>query len=448
MLSGATDTGGLVINGEWVVATVPGENSFTFEHTSAATSTATGGGASVAYIYEISPGRGASVAEGGYGDGDYGDDAYGTPRVDTTEVQPATVWVTDTFGQYINTVRDDHGTIYDWQLNVSNRLTAVANAPTASALVTTNEGFLLALGAGGNERKVQWCDQADNTLWTPAATNQAGSRLIETNGSLMCGIRVSGATLILTSRDAQLARYTADVNVFAFNQLADGCGAISRNAVAAIGDVAIWMGNGQFWIYNGFVQPMRCEVEDFIFSNMNRTQSAKVHCVVNSEFSEIIWWFVSDASTDIDKYVKYNINDNVWDIGTVSRTAAVDRGVFEYPIYIDGSGNILEHEVGWNYDSETPPFAEGGPLEIGNGDRFSRALRIIPDEKTSGDVTMTFKTRLYPNGTETSYGPYSAGTPTDVRFQARSFRIRYDTNVLGDWRVGSPRIEIIAGDKR
>lgn len=447
VIAGATAVGGITVNGTWTVATVPNANSFTFEFTSQASGTATGGGASVTYVYEISPGTADSVATGGYGDGIYGDLSYGTPREDSTQIQDASVWSIDNFGQYINAIRDDHGTAYAWTLTAATRAAAISNAPTGTALVTTAEGFLFILGAGGNDRKVQWCDQADNTVWTPSATNQAGSYTLETAGRLMCGARVGGGTLILTNTDAWIARYTSNVSVYNFSRLAGGCGAVSRKAVASIGEIAVWMGDGQFWMYNGFVTPLHCDVEDYLFSDLNRLQRAKVTCAVNSEFSEIIWWYPSDEGTENDRYVKYNINDQVWDIGSMDRTAGCDRGAFEYPIYIDSAGTISEHEVGYTYDGATP-FAEAGPLEIGNGDRFVKALSLIPDEKTQGDVTVTFKTKFYPNGDETSFGPYTASTPTDVRFQGRSFKVRYDGVTASDWRVGTPRLEIISGDKR
>ena len=44
-------------------------------------------------------------------------------------------------------------------------------------------------GAGGNPRKVQWSDREDNTLWTPAATNEAGDLELNTSGQIMAGIK-------------------------------------------------------------------------------------------------------------------------------------------------------------------------------------------------------------------------------------------------------------------
>src|SRR5690606_11662406 len=103
---------------------------------------------------------------------------------------------------------DGDGDIWEWQINTGNPAAQVSNAPTGcTGLIVTQERFLFALGAGGDPRKVQWCDQEDNTTWTPAATNQAGSFILETNGEIRCGIKQPNETLILTSTDLWSARY-------------------------------------------------------------------------------------------------------------------------------------------------------------------------------------------------------------------------------------------------
>ena len=73
---------------------------------------------------------------------------------------------------------------------------------------------------------------------------------------------------------------------------------------------------------------------------------------------------------------------------------------------------------------------------------------LIPDERTQGDVTVTFKTRFYPNDTERSYGPYNMANPTSVRFTGRQVRVRIEGANLTDWRAGINRLEVKQGGKR
>ena len=108
---------------------------------------------------------------------------------------------------------------------------------------------------------------------------------------------------------------------------------------------------------------------------------------------------------------------------------------------------MYEHEVGYSY-SGTSPFAESGPIALGAGDNIMNVTEVIPDEKTQGDVNLKFKTRNYPNGTETEYGPFSTANPTSVRFNGRQVRMRVEGNASDDWRVGIMRLEAKAGGRR
>lgn len=108
---------------------------------------------------------------------------------------------------------------------------------------------------------------------------------------------------------------------------------------------------------------------------------------------------------------------------------------------------LYDHEIGHNYDNSTV-FAETGPIFIGAGDQIAKVNSVIPDEKTQGDVQMTFKTRFHPNDTERSYGPFDPSNPTSVRFSGRQLRMRVEQDQAVDWRVGIMRLETVAGGRR
>ena len=109
--------------------------------------------------------------------------------------------------------------------------------------------------------------------------------------------------------------------------------------------------------------------------------------------------------------------------------------------------DIMDHEVGYNFDTSTS-FAETGPISIGVGENLAKVTKIIPDEKTQGDVSVTFKTRLYPNATETTHGPFTPSNPTSVRFTGRQLRMRVEGEQPTKWNVGTMRIDAIAGGRR
>jgi hypothetical protein len=386
----------------------------------------------------------------GYGYGVYGSYSYGVARPDLGDIIPATTWTMDSWGEYLVACSSKDGQLLEWQLGFTTPTKAVAitNAPTScAAVMTTAERFVFGLGASGNPRKVSWCDQENNTVWTPSATNQAGDFELNSVGSLKCGKRVRGINLLFTDVDVHAATYIGLPYVYSFEKAGSGCGVISSQAVAAIDTAAIWMSKSGFWVYDGYVKPLVSDVGDYIFQNINYNQASKVYAVHNSKYGEIIWFYPSSASNENDSYVVYNYREAHWAIGTLSRTAGTDRGVFVNPLMISSDGYIYEHEVGFAYDSAVP-YAESGPYEIGNGDNIMSVRRVIPDEQTLGEVVVSFKTRMYPMATETTYGPYSAAQPTDVRFAARQVKVRYTGDVLDDWRVGVNRFDVVAMGKR
>jgi hypothetical protein len=398
---------------------------------------------------DLTAGRIDATSFTGYGAGAYGDYLYGVERQDTGNVLRATTWSLEPWGEYLLACSPDDGRILEWQLNTSNDAAVVSNAPTdCSGMMVTEERFVFAFGADGDARKIAWSDQEDNTTWTAAATNQAGDIELQTNGTILAGLRTRGQALILTDQDAHTATYSGPPFVYGFERVGTSCGVISAKGAAAIDNGVVWMGLRNFFIYSGgSVQQIPCEVGDFVFSDINRDQQSKIYAIVNSQWSEIWWFYPSSGSLEIDSYVAYDYGDNVWITGSLDRTAGVDRGVFKNPLWIDDDGVLYEHEVGFNYDSATP-FAETGPIAIGQGDQIMHVTHLIPDEKTQGDVTAKFKTRSYPNAEETEYGPFSMANPTSVRFNGRQVRMRVEGNTSSDWRVGIMRLDAKAGGRR
>jgi len=384
-----------------------------------------------------------------FGGGFWGTGMYGITRPSTGIYQEATTWALDNWGQYLLACSSKDGKIYEWQLNTSVLPTALSNAPVGNnSMLVTEERFVFALGAAGNPRKVQWCDKEANTVWTPAATNEAGDFELQTSGQIMCGVRMRGTTLILTDTDAHIATYSGPPFVYGFERVGTACGVVSRKSVVAIDQGAFWLGANGFFTFDGSVaRELKCDVHDFIFKNISNSQISKAYAIHNSQHSEIWWFYTSENSTENDSYVTYDYKEGHWSVGLLDRTAGVDRGVFDFPIWADADGDLFNHEYGFYHGSLTP-FAESGSISIGNGDQIMKVTNLIPDELTQGDVKVTFKTRFHPNDTERTYGSYTMANPTPVRFSGRQIRIRIESNILADWRTGVMRIEATAGGRR
>jgi hypothetical protein len=208
------------------------------------------------------------------------------------------------------------------------------------------------------------------------------------------------------------------------------------------------MGQQGFFTYNGYVQPLACEVAGLVFASLNREQVSKVSAFHNADFGEVTWFYPSGDSKENDRYVTWNYRDNWWTIGRSGvRLCGSEKGPLRNPLAVDAAGRILAHEEGLDHGG-AEPFAETGPFVIGEGDKVVQVTRIIPDEQTLGDVTAQVFLRFQPKGPETAKGPFSLKAETDVRFTGRAIRVRLTGARLAAWRVGRFKLDGTLGGSR
>lgn len=393
----------------------------------------------------FAPSSANATTGGGYGRGKYGRGRYGTPRPDVVNTIPVKIWSLDNWGQ--NLVACYGSEIYEWTLNTATPAVEIANAPDARSILVTEERSLMAIGSDGDPRAVDWSDLEDNTDWTPTATNQAGGRRLQTSGALQCGRRIRGGYLIFSDSDVHLGTYSGLPLVYTFERLATDCGTISQGSPIGVDDRAWWMGTNGFWTYDGFVKPLDCDVQDYVFSNINTGQVSKVVSLHNSEFGEVWWFYPSASSVEVDSYVYYSYREQHWGIGKLARTCGTARGEFQYPLMVSPSGQIYEHEVGQSRDGRSP-FLLSGPIEIGEGERNMAVMSIIPDESNLGDVSISFVTGDYPLSPDREVASTTALARTDTRFQDRRVSVRMIAAPDQDFRVGDFRFDVKQGSGR
>lgn len=447
-VSGASAVGGITPDGNYEVATVPDADSFTIEHSSAATSTVSGGGGSVTVEYEIAVGRQSGAQGSGYGVGTYGSGTYGSAR-DTYIVLPPRTWSLDNWGQYL-VACPRGGSIYQWQLSPSARAAVVSNAPTNNTgIFVTEDKILVALGAGGDKMRVEWCDRDGITTWTPSDQNTAGGRTLTGGSEILFGMRTRAGNLLFTDASVWSMIPLVGQDVFGFNQVAAGAaGIIGPRAAADVNGAAFWMGVGDFYQYDGVVRPIRNskDIRRFVLDAVVTLQKDKCFCFVNTQFSEI-WWLYA-TGTEIDRYVKVNWDDWSWDVGTLARTAGIDKQVFPYPIMAGTDGVLYAHETGVDDDEAAMnEYIVSSPFQIGEGGTNFDILAIIPDFKTlTGEGTLTLITREYPQkaAVETSAGTIDSTTESlHPVASGRQAAYKWATSATGtNWRLGVMRFEI------
>jgi hypothetical protein len=209
----------------------------------------------------------------GYGSSTYGTGRYGIRVGAPVQIQEHSIWAMDNYGEDLLAVHSGDGRILRWNRTVDPLTAAapLANAPTGcTAVIVAEERHVIALGADGDKRRVEWSDRENPTEWTPTATNQAGGINLQTTGSIVGAVHVRGGILILTTTDAHLMRFTGGNLVYRIDHAGHNCGAFSAQTLVDAFDVAVWMGQDRFWIYDGAVKPLECEVLEHVYQRMNK----------------------------------------------------------------------------------------------------------------------------------------------------------------------------------
>jgi hypothetical protein len=455
-ISGSAAVGGITPSGNYQITYVD-PNSYTITHSSAATSSVTGGGgASVVAKYEITVGSDNGFFGLGWGAGTWGASTWGSARAVSNIFLFPRTWSLTMWGEDL-IANPRGGGIYTWDTSVGTgtRATVISGAPSTASfvLVTPESRHLVAYGAhdgvADNKLNIRWCAREDYTAWTPSAINTAGDKLLDSGSDIIAALPTSREILIYTDVSVYSQQFIGGNEVFSFRQLGDVCGLRAPGAAVQFADIVYWMGVENFFLYDGQLRVIPCEVHDHVFNNINESQRGKIIAGINRDYTEVWWFYPRGAATENSHYVVYNFVDQTWTIGSLARTAWIDRGeVVAAPNAAGADGYLYEHETGTDdASSAMEVYVETGDFDLLDGDQFAYMDRIIPDFKNlTGTADITIKFRDYPQSTQRSKGPFAYTTDTtkiDFRGRGRQVALRVGSSSVGDhWRYGTMRARL------
>jgi hypothetical protein len=462
---GATAVGGIVIDGQYEVLAVLNENTYTIQHTSAAATGATGGG-TVQAQYDISCGfKDDGEILRGYGTGNYGTGPYGTARADSTFVGQARVWSLEKFGEDL-LASPRGGTIYWWDrsLGPSSRAVVVPTAPNAieRLMISPDEKYVLALGctevSGDNQdlMLVRWCDTDDFTEWEPKEENFAGSRRLTFGSRLVTGVTGSSQMLVLSDEALYVCHFVDVPNIFDFDHKGS-VKVMGPNAAVQVAGTVYIMAKEDFYIFDGTLRLMSCDVLNYVTENRNGDQPSKVFGWDNSDWNEIWWHYPSSDSRfdENDRTVIFNYAENCWYYNTIAREAGHDRSqIFSRP-YAFFEGKLYLHESGVDdHRTELPSFIESYDVQISDGDFLMLVTHAVPDfRRVVGTVKLTLEGRDYPQSKRVS-GSYPVTIKASTewlspRLRAGQISLKLATENYGDdWRMGRLLFKAIPHGRR
>ena len=323
---------------------------------------------------------------------------------------------------------------------------------------------------------IRWSGQNDPYNWTPDATNQAGFTRLSHGSQIVTVVQARQEIVVITDSSVYSLQYLGPPYVWSSQLLGDNISIISPNAAVIASGVVYWMGVDKFYAYDGRVQTLNCDLRRYVFGDLNQEQYLQVFCGTNEGFNEVWWFYCSDSSYTVDKYVVYNYLEKVWYYGTMARTAWLDSGLLSYPIAATYSSNLVNHEKGINDATTltTAPinaYIASSEFDIGDGHNFGFVWRILPDltfqdsTNSPAGVPATVTMELYgltnsgSGVTSDASQPVSKGSTYNIteeftgqiytRFRGRQMIFKISSNQINTaWQLGAPRIDIRPDGRR
>lgn len=455
-----TAVGGTSIGGSYEVA-VSGSN-YSIQVPDAATSDASAfensDTVAIAYLIETAVEMGSGNSN--FGQGNFGGGSFGTGAVVPPFGGFLRQWSMDAWGEDL-LANPNSGPIYTWTPPVAlgNVATVLSGAPAQNTgmFVNAPNQQVIAFGCTDPNTNLQdpmlvrWTDVADDTDWMASATNQAGSFRLSSGNQIVGGISAGGQSFLLTDIDFWMMQYISFPLVYGFFRTGRNCGLYSLRAIGILGNLVIWLGQDNFYQYDGnSVTPLRCSVWDFVFNNIDRSFPGAAFIGTDSYFTEFLIFFPTIGSNGVaDAYVKYNL-DGIWDYGPIAalnRSAWSDALILGQPISADYTGLIQAQETTTDLDGVAmDAYGQTGWMALAEGEEQVCMKWFWPDFiMTGGNVLVTLLFSDYANATDAAnpvrvYGPYTIATTTPyvwVNGRGRYFAMKVESSALGVfWRLG------------
>ena len=362
------------------------------------------------------------------------------------------------------------GTVLDPDYSGSP-LTGGVPAAVRQIMVYPSSKQVIAFGCSNydqvfNPMLVRWSSSEYPGSWdvrSDEALGTSGEVELSTGSQIIGACRSKLEVLIWTDSAIYTMQYAGgDAGSFSFSELASNISIMGAMAYVAAAGSIYWMGDRNFFVYNGSISVIPCTVLNYIFSDLNYEQGETIFAASNSEFNEVTFFYPSSGKEEVDRYATFNYLENLWTVGEMARTAWSDSGLREKPqsAFISDSdenkSKLYEQETGHdNVSVAMEAFIESAYFDIDDGDNFSFISRVIPDIKfTDGDnLTLKIFKKDFPND-DKELNPstseiMSNTTQKFVRVRGRQVAVRVETDGTNvGWRLGDTRLDIRPDGRR
>ena len=360
---------------------------------------------------------------------------------------------------------DDESLIYYMPVG-GNALEPLPAGLTCSGGILSTAPYFMFFG---NDGVVGWFLSTEIGDMAPASLEYAsigtGTKLVK--GTLTRGGNNTPSGLLWSIDALMRYNFVGGDLVFRFDVIQDELSLLSSSCVVQYGQLYYWIGNDEFYVYNGVVQPVpNFTNRDFFFNNLNFDQQQKVWGIAIPRWKEIWWFFPMGDSLECNHAIIFNVEMGIWYDTPISRSCGYRVQRFRYPIMADTQMNNGNYPI-WMHEFGTDKLIDGNayaiPARIESNimmiadtaptmDAQIRTRRIEPDLVQSGQMSLTVRQRGFANSIPQDSPPYYFDNTTeaiDVALMGRQVSFVFESNEAGgNFQVGKTLLNYTRGDSR
>jgi hypothetical protein len=172
-----------------------------------------------------------------------------------------------------------------------------------------------------------WCSAYQNyASWTADVSTQATTgRLIGSGGPITAGWRLGSYAVLYKSTNIFLGSYVGSPVVWQWERVPGDAGCIGPEAIADIGGVHVFLGEDNFWWFDGTrPKPIGDQLKRWFFRNSNATLRYRTIAKFDRRNNYVYFFYPSSSSTVLDKAVVFHIPTGKWGLANLSVEAVVN----------------------------------------------------------------------------------------------------------------------------
>lgn len=180
----------------------------------------------------------------------------------------------------------------------------------------------------GTRQDGWWCCALyDQTNWVPSQSTQcANGRIVDSPGRIKAGRALGSDIVVYKDTSMFYGSYQGPPIIWSFRNISQQVGAPCQEAVVSIGTAHIFMGNDNFYVFDGTrPEPIGDEVKRWWLNDRDSLKKTKVASVHDHANSLVYFYYVSRfGNGSIDRCLVYNYKVGKWGRADLAIECAVD----------------------------------------------------------------------------------------------------------------------------